>query len=403
MRFLVVFKNRMRIILSDRMFIAAMLIIPIVLAMIMGYAQRDEKLGYVPLAVVDEDGSALSKALISGISQKEGLKVIEVENRKMADTLLKNEEAEAGVFILEGFEAAILRGKTQGILELVKSPTTVSTELIKEIVAAEVLQLRAAEYAYDWITRRYEENGVGNKVTREEIWAHVESYLKPVPPMTILYEEIEGSPVSLEDVSIPPYAAASSGVLVLFVMLTLIFGSGWVCEERSNGTLNRIFSSPGSLLSVYLGNTLALFVLGFFQTLLFVVIQQIVFDITMLTGFSSWLVMMAYILCAASVSMLLASLFRTAAQLQAVAPVFSIITGLMGGCLWNLAGIPRELVPITRLTPQGWALSAITALYANPDEWNYAMPAIRVFLAASLILLTVSYLLLRLGRKDSAS
>jgi len=403
MRFLVAFKNRMRIILSDRMFMAAMLVIPIILSMIMGYAQRNEKLGYVPMAVVDEDGSALSKALVAGISQKEGLKVIETENREEADVLLKNENAEVAVFILKGFEDNIQNGQTHGILELVKSPTTVSSELIKEIVAAEVVRLRASELAYDWITRRYKENGTDVRITREEIWAHVENYLNPVPPMTILYEEIEGAPVSLEDVSIPPYAAASVGVLVLFVMLTLIFGSGWVCEERSNGTFNRIFSSPGSLLPVYLGNTLALSVIGLFQTLLFVIIQRLVFDITMLTGFCSWLVMMAYILCAASVSMLMASLFKTAAQLQAVAPVFSIITGLMGGCLWNVAGIPKELVPITRLTPQGWALSAITALYANPNQWDYAIPSLRVLLAAALILLAVSYMLLRLGRKDTVS
>jgi len=403
MRFLVAFKNRMRIILSDRMFMAAMLVIPIILSMIMGYAQRNEKLGYVPMAVVDEDGSALSKALVAGISQKEGLKVIETENREEAGVLLKNENAEVAVFILKGFEDNIQNGQTHGILELVKSPTTVSSELIKEIVAAEVVRLRASELAYDWITRRYKENGTDVRITREEIWAHVENYLNPVPPMTILYEEIEGAPVSLEDVSIPPYAAASVGVLVLFVMLTLIFGSGWVCEERSNGTFNRIFSSPGSLLPVYLGNTLALSVIGLFQTLLFVIIQRLVFDITMLTGFCSWLVMMAYILCAASVSMLMASLFKTAAQLQAVAPVFSIITGLMGGCLWNVAGIPKELVPITRLTPQGWALSAITALYANPNQWDYAIPSLRMLLAAALILLAVSYMLLRLGRKDTVS
>lgn len=403
MRFLVAFKNRMRIILSDRMFMAAMLVIPIILSMIMGYAQRNEKLGYVPMAVVDEDGSALSKALVAGISQKEGLKVIETENREEAGVLLKNENAEVAVFILKGFEDNIQNGQTHGILELVKSPTTVSSELIKEIVAAEVVRLRASELAYDWITRRYKENGTDVRITREEIWAHVENYLNPVPPMTILYEEIEGAPVSLEDVSIPPYAAASVGVLVLFVMLTLIFGSGWVCEERSNGTFNRIFSSPGSLLPVYLGNTLALSVIGLFQTLLFVIIQRLVFDITMLTGFCSWLVIMAYILCAASVSMLMASLFKTAAQLQAVAPVFSIITGLMGGCLWNVAGIPKELVPITRLTPQGWALSAITALYANPNQWDYAIPSLRVLLAAALILLAVSYMLLRLGRKDTVS
>lgn len=402
MRFLTIFKNRIRVILSDRMFIAAMLIIPIILALIMGYAQREEKLGYIPMAVVDEDGSTLSKTLVSRISQKEGLKVLPA-NKEEADELLKNEKAEVAVFILEGFEAYVESGKTHGILEIVRSPSTVSGEVIKEIVAAEVVRLTASEFAYDWVSRRYQEYGVESKVSRQEIRDHVESYWKPVPPMTIAYEEIKGDSVSMEDVSIPSHAAASAGVLVLFVMLTLIFGSGWICEERSNGTLNRIFSSPGALLPVFMGNTLALFVLGLFQTLLFVAIQRIFFGVIMLEGFYSWLVMASYILCAAAVSMLMSSLFKTAAQLQAVAPVFSIITGLMGGCLWNLGGIPRELQPISRLTPQGWALTAITALYASPDQSGYALPTIRVLLAATVVMLTLSYLLLRMGRKEGTS
>ncbi|MDI9514368.1 MAG: ABC transporter permease [Clostridiaceae bacterium] len=402
MRFLTIFKNRIRVILSDRMFIAAMLIIPLILALIMGYAQREEKLGYVPMAMVDEDGSTLSKTLVLRISQKEGLKVFPV-NREEADELLENEKAEVAVFILEGFETAVESGKTHGILELVRSPSTVSGEVIKEIVAAEVMRLKASEFAYDWISRRYQENSVKSKVSRQEIRDHVESYWKPVPPMTIAYEEIKGDFVSMEDVSIPSHAAASAGVLVLFVMLTLIFGSGWICEERSNGTLSRIFSSPGGLLPVFMGNTLALFVLGLFQTLFFVAIQRILFGVIMLEGIYPWLVMASYILCAAAVSMLMSSLFKTAAQLQAVAPVFSIITGLMGGCLWNLGGIPRDLQPISRLTPQGWALAAITALYASPDQSGYALPSIRILLAATVVMLILSYLFLRISRKEGTS
>jgi len=402
MRFLVVFRNRIRAILSDRVFIAAMLVIPLVLAMIMGYAQREEKLDYVAVAVVDEDESGLSKTLVSRISEKEGLKAMPAARDEAFD-LLKNERAEVALIIQEGFGKALESGRTREILEFVKSPSTVSGEVVKEIVAAEVLRLRAAELAHDRISRRYRESGIEVGISRQEIRDYVESLWKPVPPMTIAYEEVEGGLVAAEDVSIPSYAAASAGVLVLFVMLTLIFGSGWICEERANGTLDRIFSSPGTLFPVFMGNALALFALGLFQAILFAAVQRFVFGVVMLEGFWSWLVMAAYILCAAAVSMLMASLFRTAAQLQAVAPVFSIITGLMGGCLWNYAGIPEQLQPITRLTPQGWALMSITALFASPDRPDYAIPSLTVLLAAALVMLAFSWLLIRTGRKDGSS
>lgn len=396
MKFLVAFKSRIKVMLSDRVFITAMLVIPLALALIIGYAQREERLDYIPMAVVDEDGSDLSRILTGRISQKEGIKVFEA-SREEAEVLLENKKVEVVLYISEGFEEAVTSGKTNEILEMEKSPSTVSGELVKEIVAAEVLRIRASELAYEWINRRYSENGIEDRVTRQEIRERVDGYMEPVPPMTIVYEEMAGRNVLAEDVSIPSYAAASAGVLILFVMLTLLFGSGWICEERSNGTLYRIFSSPGGLLPVFAGNVLALFVFGLFQAFIFVAAQRL-FGTVMLEGFLSWLVISAYILCAASISMLMASLFRTAAQLQAIAPVFSIITGLMGGCLWNVAGIPEDLQSISRITPQGWALMAVTALYARPDRTDYAMPSVGVLLAASLAMLSISYILLRKGR-----
>ena len=63
----------------------------------------------------------------------------------------------------------------------------------------------------------------------------------------------------------------------------------------------------------------------------------------------------------------------------------------------------QRIQPISRLTPQGWALTAITALYASPDQSGYALPTIRVLLAATVVMLTLSYLLLRMGRKEGTS
>lgn len=399
MKFVSVWVNRMKIILSDRLFILAMVIIPLLMAMIMGYAQRKEKLGYVPVAIVDEDRSGLSETLCERFSQNEGIKAVTCE-RDAAMKLLRDEKAEAALIILPGFESGLKSDNTKGSIEIIKSPSTVSSELIKELAAAEVIRLKASEFAYDWIAARYQENGADSAaVNREDVWNLVESYWQPEPIMTIDYEEISGSTASQEEVSIPPFAAASSGVLILFIMLALLFGSGWVCEERSNGTLNRIFSSPGALFPVFLGNTLALFVLGLSQTIIFVAVQRIFFDVSMLSGIYAWLVMAAYILSAAAVSMMMASLFRTAARLQAAAPVFAIITGFMGGCLWNLAGIPKELETLSHLTPQGWALSSVTALYADPGRASYALPSIMVLLLLGMILLVLSYVLLRFRKK----
>lgn len=388
MKFSAVVANRLRILFSDRLFILAMILIPLLLSLIMGYAQRKEKLGYMPIAVADEDGSALSQLLAERFSGKEGIKAV-LCDRQEALNLIRDEKAEAAVVILEGFERKLLAGELQEAILVVKSPSSITDELVKELVAAEVIRLQGAEFAYDWLNKSL---GGGNLPERAEVWAQVESYWTPEPLMTILYEEIQAERQSgPARVTIPPFAAASLGILVLFVMLALLFGSGWICEERANGTLQRIYSSPGAMLPVFLGNASALMILGLAQVAFFVLIQKVLFDVTMLAGPGAWLVLVAYLVCAVSLSMLMASSFKTAARLQAVAPVFSILTGFLGGCLWNIAGMPGELVSLSRFTPQGWTLSAITALYANPGDLSSAWPAAGVLLGASLIMLLLGY------------
>jgi len=389
MTFWVIFKNRLKIIFSDKLFIAAVILIPLAMSLIMGYIQRREKLGYIPVAVADEDQTDVTRLLIERFSDVEGIQVT-LTGRDQALKLIREESVEAAIILYEGFTKRLYEGDFTEIVEIIKSPSTVSVDLLEEIFAAEVIRLRGAEFAYDWLQDSLKAHG--DLPSRQEVWAWAERYWEPAPLMTIKYSVIASKPKDISDrVTIPPFAAASLGILVLFVMLALLFGSGWVCEERSNGTLQRIASSPGALASVFAGNAAALFALGLMQVLVFALVQKLCFDVVMLSGIGAWLVLAAYLICAVAISMFLASFFRTAAQLQAVAPVFSIVTGFLGGCLWNLAGIPEELMSISRITPQGWALWAFTALYANPDDRRVVYTAAGVLLGAAVLLFLLAY------------
>lgn len=397
MSFKAVFINRLRILFSDKLFILVVILIPLVIALVTGYAQRNEKLGYVPVAVVDEDQTGSSELVIKRLSAIEGLQVTR-HDKESAESLIDQERVEAMVLIQKGFEEGLKNQSLEGLFELTKSPSSISAELVKELVAGEVIRLTGGEYAYRFLLETLKDN---DKVafSREDVLERVESYWLPKPIMSVIFEEVKVSAgAGTEKVTIPPYAAASMGILILFVMLAVLFGSGWVCEEKANGTLQRVLSSPIGLLPVFAGNACALFVLGFVQTLIFTVIQSLLFGVFLLTGVLSCLVAMAYIICAVSLSMLMASLFQTASQLQTVTPVFSIITGLIGGCLWNLAGIPAGLKTVSLLTPQGWALSTLTTLYAEPGRIGAAGAAIGVLLAASFVMLTIAYSAMKFGK-----
>lgn len=391
MKFVSVLKNRIRVLFSDKLFILAMIAIPVLLSLISGYAQRREKLGYIPIALVDEDNTIGSNLLCERLMQKEGLKVYKDE-RKKAMARLNDDSIEAAVIVEKNFESSLKSGSYSEVITLIKSPSTYSAELLKEIISIEALRIHTGDFTYNWIKDSAEKSGIDpSSIDRNDIISRVEEYLEPNPIMTISYEEVKAAPNGSETIIIPSFTAASLGLLVFFIMLGLLFGSGWLCEEKANGTFQRVYSVKGAIIPLFMGNLSALCIMGLLQTFVFVAVQKILFDVVIFKSVYSWIVIFAFILSAASVSMLLASFFETQNQLQAVAPVFALITGLMGGCLWNLLGVPKSLLTMALLTPQGWALKALTELYAIPD-FRIALPALLTLTGITLVFSGIAYL-----------
>jgi ABC-2 type transport system permease protein len=393
MRFWSILRNRLRIHFSDKLFVLAILILPVLLSSISGYAQRKEKLGYVPVFLVDEDKTESSELLAERLANKEGLRV-KTGSLEDGENEVSNDDAEAMIVIGKGFEEKLSRGDIEELITLVKSPSAYSAELIKEIVASEVLRIYSTDFTYDWL------NGKFDDIDRSEVFERLEDKWQPSPVMTIIYEEIEVEPKGDENITIPPFAAASLGLLILFIMLGLLFGSGWLCEEKLNGTIQRAISVKGALRQLFLGNIAALFIMGLFLAITFVGIQWVFFGVLLIKGPLPFLVMVLYILCVSSVSMFLSAFFKTPHQLQASAPVLALVTGIMGGCLWNLAGVPKPLLSIALLTPQGWALRALTDLYATPGRIGSALPAASVLGAASIGFVILSYFSLKRTLKN---
>lgn len=384
MRFLSILKNRLRVLFSDKLFVLAILVIPILLSLISGYAQRKEKLGYVPVFLVDDDKTDSSKLLVERLYEKEGL---QVKKGLLQDGQkeIRNNNMEAMIVIEKGFEKNLNNGNINSLITLIKSPSTYSAELIKEFIASEVLRIYSTDFTYNWLSTKFDD------INRQDVGKRIDEQWQPDPIMTITYEEVEVNTRGDRTITIPPFAAASLGLLILFVMLGLLFGSGWLCEEKLNGTIQRTMSVKGALLPLFLGNIVALFIMGLFLTAVFIVIQWVFFGVLLINGPLSLLVIVLYILCVASISMFLATVFETPHQLQASAPVLALITGIMGGCLWNLAGVPKPLLSMALLTPQGWTLQALTNLFAAPDQWEYASFTAIMLGGASIMMIFLSY------------
>jgi ABC-2 type transport system permease protein len=395
MKLITVTFYKLKMMLGDRLFFTAMIIIPLLITIAAGYALRYEKNNTIPIAVVDEDHSDYSETLVHRIGQREGLSVAEV-SRGTALSLLEGNKIEQVYIIKEGFGQSVRNGETSGIIDLLSSPSSYSAEFTSEVIAGEAIRLITGNMAANWVEEQYGKLGRDfDETLRQEVIKYNEDLWQPKPLMTIEYKELQGKELkAVESVAMPAATATSAGLITAFIMFYVLFSSGWLVEERTNGTLKRLAAGPRALYLSFAGNVLSLLIAGGIQILIFSLVDRLVFKVELFPGPLSYLVFFVYLLSVISVSMFLSSVLKTQAQLQAGAPVFALLTGFAGGCFWNFVEMPERIRQLSLFTPQGWALSGINGLLLDSGNAAAVWPPVLVLFTTALILLPLSYIMI---------
>jgi ABC-2 type transport system permease protein len=406
-----VIKYKLKIILSDRSFLIAMAIIPLFLTFITGYALKYERENQIPIALCDLDKTEYSTMFLNRISNKDGLRIVEVDEEK-AISLVKNHKVEAAFILKEGFQQKILEGNAQGAIEQLESPSTMSADIIGRAFSGEVARLLLNTTAADWVIKEYETmekalkaiSSEDKETLWSEAWRHTDSLWEPEPPMKMEYSEFKDG-IIIKDAN-PLYGtveASALGMLSAFLMFLIMFNSSWLIEERENGTIKRLISGTNALGLVFAGNILTLLFIGLVQVLFFWLVSSAIFGISIFNNIASLFIMLVYLLSTIAISLFFSSILKTRMQLQTGAPLFSIITGFAGGCFWNFADMSGIARAISLFTPQGLALElfrnynyAAASIYTKPhialilSSW----PMI-ILLTLTLVLTSLSYLIIK--------
>jgi ABC-2 type transport system permease protein len=400
MKLFIITFYKLKMMLGDRLFFIMMILIPLFITIATGYALRYEKLNMIPIALVDEDKSSYSSVLLQRMSQKEGLKV-ETTEREAALSMLEGSKVEQVFIIKKGFEEKIKNGENKELIDVVNSPSSYSADFTSEVAAGEVMRLIAGNMAVDWVTKQYKKLGKPiNSSFKDDIEKYYYSLWQPEPLMTIDYKEFQGKTLTTVEKTVLPAATASStGIITAFIMFYILFSSGWLVEERTNGTIKRLAVGPHALYLSYAGSIFALLISGTIQILIFSLTDKLVFDVDLFPGGLSYVVFLAYLLSVISISLFLSSVLKTQAQLQAGAPVLALLTGFAGGCFWNFVEMPERIRQLSMITPQGWALEGINRLLLNPMDFSAVLVPVLILFAIALILLPLSYIIISMQLK----
>ncbi|HOW84842.1 MAG TPA: ABC transporter permease [Candidatus Aminicenantes bacterium] len=177
------------------------------------------------------------------------------------------------------------------------------------------------------------------------------------------------------------------GTTVQFIMMmVIIYGGITVLEDRKNGVLARMLFSPLSKAEVFQAKLLGRWLMGMVQALILIVVGKIFFKLNLGDFGLSLLVLGAFALAMAALSIFIGSLCTKEDMIIGLAVLLANLFAGLGGCWW-----PNEIVPLgvrraAMISPAYWAMDALHKLRFFQGGFGDILPHLGILLALAAIL-----------------
>ncbi|MGH9868837.1 MAG: ABC transporter permease [Candidatus Polarisedimenticolia bacterium] len=358
MRALTLAREDLRLTLRDRSSIFWIFLAPLIWVYFFGFLAQapDPSKVKISLTVIQQDDSPLAGRLIEQL-KSEGFDLTVIPPGRETGPLGRSVRA---VTIPAGFGDAVLRK------EKMKLPFTEGSSVNPQGTLAAQVGLHKA------VMRMLAEQAFGGMRPEDDVLA-----------VSSGWATTKTIPSGVEQ-TIP-------GNLVMFVLIaTMTYGAALLAQERRTGVLRRVATTPTTRMEILTGKLLGRMIVAGVQTLVFLTIGLTLFRI-------GWgrdplglaLLLVVYIFCAASLSMLTGSLFATADSASGAGIVACLGMSALGGCWWPVEVMPAWMRSLAYAFPTAWALNGLHELISWGGTLSQVLPhcgVIFLFGAAALAL-----------------
>ena len=204
----------------------------------------------IPIAVIDLDQSEYSRLIIEGVSKKETVYMVALSESE-ALKQVSTGKLEAVYILKEGLMDHILDSNLQEIIEIIKSPVSLSAEIIGELFSAEIIRLSSNVDAANSVVKSY--GSSDSTGLWKEAWDHTDAYWKPSPVITIDYSWVNQSPSNNQDIQVT--SQIKNNIIIILIMSLILFSilitSRHLLKEKDMGIIKRVVST-GTPLWIYL-------------------------------------------------------------------------------------------------------------------------------------------------------
>jgi len=423
--FLALVRKDLKLFFNDRRAVVVGLVAPIVLASFFGYLfggqGGDAETSKVPVLVIDQDGSDISRGLIAQLGSDKNLDVKPSTLDATREAVRKG-KATAAIVIPKDFGKdaghALFTGAGKPELGLLYDPShNVELGMVKGILSGAVMQAVSKEMFTGKSGREVVDESIAQVENNPRLSAKDRKVLRDLlgsvkelsqrqderrdeerdrggasgqselsGGLTMPYETREEAITSGRDVAYNGYAHSFGGMAIQFILFMGLDVGIALLMLRQSGLWQRLRAAPLSRTMLLGSRTLSASLMAGFILLIMFSFARVVFGVRILGSFPGFvLVCVAFSLMTAAFGLMIAALGETVEATRGYSIMATLIMVMLGGAWVPTFVFPAWLRKLAVVVPTRWAMDGLDGMTWRGLGFSSALAPIGVLLLFTLL------------------
>jgi ABC-2 type transport system permease protein len=383
---------------KDRMGLLTLILLPLMLTALFGTVMGGGE-RRIAVAVADLDASVVSSEVVAALDES-SYAVTRTDERR-ATAMASSGEAAAALIIPKGFASDVLEG-VDARVRVLKDPRSNSSIAILEAVRGRVQRVAANAATIRIVRAAFRDATAATGAhyaapPPADVYGYADRIWSPDPPLSVSDVAVTVAKVRGAATQAMGFQQYSMGFTLMFMMFMGLGAAGGFIDEREEGTLARLLTTPTTRTELVAGKVAGIYLTVLFEAVIMVGMGAFLFRVP-------WgddplgvvLILTTFGLATTGLGVMISTLARTRGQVSALTAVLATALSMLGGSYWPLDIVGPTMRTIALLTPTGWAMTGLTNIVVRSQGPVQAVLPSSVLLGMAALFLAVGISRLRL-------
>jgi ABC-2 type transport system permease protein len=385
-------------VLKDRTGLFTLIGVPLMLTFLFGtmLGGGERK---ITVAVADLDKSVVSSEVV-GVLDTKSYDVRSV-GADQARAMAVSGEAVAGIIIPKGFASDVLGG-VDTTVTIVKDPRSTTVIAVEQALDGRVQRIAANAETVSIVRQAYRDASAANGAEYgspppDAVYAYADRIWSPTPPLSVEATTVTRSKTRGASEQPMGFQQYSLGFTLMFMLFMGMGAAGGFLDEREQGTLARLLTTPTSRTLLVIGKVAGIYLTVLLQAAIMIGFGVFLFHVPWGDDPLGVIMIIAtYGLAATGLGIMISALARTRGQVSALTAVGATSMAMLGGAYWPLDIVSPAMRTIALVTPVGWAMTGLTNVIVRAQGPGQAVLPSAVLLGMAALFLSVGVARLKL-------